>query len=385
MGSRDVSQSICRAALVADDDPVYRETGAHALREAGFTVHEADGGRAAVAALTSEPFDLALLDLGMPDMGGLEVLREQRRAGANMRTPSIVITGHDDSASVSTAFEAGATSFLTKPLNWVLFIPHVEFVLRSARLERELRDAVQATEFLGDLKTSLMNDLAREFQDPLRTMYSFTELMRQEVYGPVGAAPYRGFVLDMSRALGQLNGSLAKMLESGRGLGQSIRLHEEDIDLAAALSRAVGDCRELCMSRGLMLESQIDLPVTRLRADPALFSQLLRNLVEGATRVSPRGGRLRISARRSENGDIEIEVHDQGQPLTDAIVREVNGEAVPAQMPASAELSRELGLKVARILAETHSGALRLGGDAETGNHCRLTLPRSRLRVSRER
>ncbi len=105
-----MSQSVHRSALVADDDPVYRETGAHALREAGFRVHLADNGRVAVAALASDPFDLTLLDLGMPGMGGLEVLREQRRAGPNMHTPSIIVTGHDDSASVSQAFEAGATS-----------------------------------------------------------------------------------------------------------------------------------------------------------------------------------------------------------------------------------------------------------------------------------
>ncbi len=375
--------SIERTVLIADDDPVYRETEAHALREAGFTVREADGGQAAATALAGEPFDLALLDLGMPDIGGLDRLREQRRAGANMLTPTIVITGHDDSASVSDAYEAGATSFLTKPLNWVLFIPHVEFVLRSARLERELRDAVGATEFLGDLKSSLMNDLAREFQEPLRTMYSFTELMRQEVYGSLGAAPYRGFVLDMSRALSQLNVSLAKLLDSGRGLGQSVRLQEEDLELQGAVSRAIGDCRDLAMSRSLTIESDVDLPATGLRADPALFSQLLRNLVEGATRVSPRGSRLRIEARSGADGEIVIEVRDQGPPLSEAIIRDVNGTAAQDRLPPSAELSRELGLKVARILAETHESSLQIATSTDTGNSCRLVIPRSRLRTPR--
>lgn len=372
--------SASRSALIADDDPVYRETGAHALRAAGFAVSEADGGRAAVEALSGRPFDLALIDLGMPEVGGIDVLRAQRSAGPNVLTPSIVITGHDDATSVSQAYEAGATSFLTKPLNWVLFVPHVEFVLRSARLERELRDAVEATEFLGSLKTTLMNDLVREFQEPLRTMYGFTELMRQEVYGPVGAAPYRGFVLDMSRALAQLNSSLVKLLDSGRGLGQGVELSEEELDLGDLVSRAVGDCRDVCSSRGLMLDSDVGLTALAMRADRALFTQLLRNLVEGAARVAPRGSRLDVRAHHTDGGDVVIEVVDRGQQLTLATIREVNGEAGTERQPCSPEQSRELGLKVARILAETHDSALRLAIDAEHGNRCRLVIPRRRLR-----
>ena len=122
-----------RKVLVADDDPFHRELCVSALEDAGFAVFSASDGAETLERFEDHTFEIAIVDLTMPLIDGFEVIRRLRAKPATEHIPLVVITGHDDGGSVQRAFELGATSFLAKPLNWPLFVHHVQFVLRSAR------------------------------------------------------------------------------------------------------------------------------------------------------------------------------------------------------------------------------------------------------------
>ena len=86
-------------ALVVEDDPDTRASLGRRLREEGWSVAEAENGRAALARLAEGPADLVLLDLIMPEMDGFEFLDELRRTEAGRRTPVVVVTAADLSDS----------------------------------------------------------------------------------------------------------------------------------------------------------------------------------------------------------------------------------------------------------------------------------------------
>ena len=99
--------------LVVDDDPMVRRSCERILGEA-YALTMADCGRAGLEALeTAEPFDLALVDLKLPDIGGMEILRRAPDAFPDL--PIIVITGYSTIKSAVEAIKVGATDYVAKP------------------------------------------------------------------------------------------------------------------------------------------------------------------------------------------------------------------------------------------------------------------------------
>ena len=118
------------SVLIADDDPASRRLLEVRLRPLECDVATAGNGEQAVAAIRKEVPDLVLLDLQMPKMGGIEVLRALRNEGIDV--PVIVITAHGSIETAVEAMKEGAYDFITKPVDG----NHFDIVVRKA-LERE--------------------------------------------------------------------------------------------------------------------------------------------------------------------------------------------------------------------------------------------------------
>ncbi|MEL7058477.1 MAG: protein kinase [Acidobacteriota bacterium] len=116
--------------LVVDDLEDNRDILARRLQRQGFEVVTADSGRAALAQVASRRIDLVLLDIMMPDLDGVEVLRLLRAEHDASQLPIIMQTARTDSASVVEALDAGANDYVTKP---------IDFPVALARIEKELR------------------------------------------------------------------------------------------------------------------------------------------------------------------------------------------------------------------------------------------------------
>jgi CheY-like chemotaxis protein len=113
--SRDATRGA--RILVVDDEADLRTLANLALSQAGHVVVEASSGQEALALIDAAMPDLVLLDLLMPEQGGLEVLRILRSKPATAALPVIVLTGMDDENTTRAGFELGATDFLTKPFS----------------------------------------------------------------------------------------------------------------------------------------------------------------------------------------------------------------------------------------------------------------------------
>ena len=99
--------------LLVEDDPALGEGIRVALKPEGYTVDWVQDGRSALHALTHERFDLAILDLGLPDMDGLDVLRRLRER--QQAVPVLVLTARDATSDRIQGLDAGADDYLIKP------------------------------------------------------------------------------------------------------------------------------------------------------------------------------------------------------------------------------------------------------------------------------
>ena len=124
--------------LVVDDDTMTRILVTEALEPEGFRIEEAASGREALAAFQRGVPDLILLDVAMPGMSGFECCQQLRRLPGGAHVPIVVLTGNDDDDSIKQALEAGASDFISKPMQWRLLAHRLRYLLRASSALTEL-------------------------------------------------------------------------------------------------------------------------------------------------------------------------------------------------------------------------------------------------------
>jgi diguanylate cyclase len=127
-------------AIIADDEDLGRLLLVESAAECGLEPRGFDNGTAALEAALSQDVAIVLLDVDMPGMDGFSVCRGLRAEPHLATVPIVMVTGHEDSEAIRLAFEAGATDFISKPVNWALLPRRLEYILRNAaaaeRIER---------------------------------------------------------------------------------------------------------------------------------------------------------------------------------------------------------------------------------------------------------
>jgi len=127
--------------LVVDDDLAVRLLARETLIGSGFNVCEAANGQQALELFDASLPDIVLLDVIMPGLDGFAVCSAIRESAGGRDTPVLMMTGLDDMDSIESAYRAGATDFITKPINWHLLRYRVSYMLRAGGALEQLRES----------------------------------------------------------------------------------------------------------------------------------------------------------------------------------------------------------------------------------------------------
>jgi putative two-component system response regulator len=160
--------------LIVDDQQLNRALFESLLREDGYQTRSVESGQTALLAVEAEAPDLILLDLVMPGMGGIEVIRRLKSRAESRTIPIVVVTGFSNPESRIEAFQAGAEDFLSKPVE-------------RSELRARVRNLLRMKEY-HDLVIQHNRTLESEVQErtaQLRSQY------RETVYLMTSAAEYR--------------------------------------------------------------------------------------------------------------------------------------------------------------------------------------------------
>ena len=119
-------------AIIADDEDLGRLLLAETATASGLEPRSFDNGAAALDAALASDVAIVLLDVDMPGMDGYTVCKRLRADPRLATVPIVMVTGHEDAAAIGRAFEAGATDFVSKPVNWALLPHRLAYILRNA-------------------------------------------------------------------------------------------------------------------------------------------------------------------------------------------------------------------------------------------------------------
>lgn len=119
--------------LAVDDDPIQREFCTVYLSTPNVRVETAESAEAGLVRLAERDWSALLVDVDMPGMDGIEMVRVLRADPRWDGLPIMVVTGREDMVSIDRAYAAGATAFMCKPVNWRLLAHQIKFMVRAHR------------------------------------------------------------------------------------------------------------------------------------------------------------------------------------------------------------------------------------------------------------
>jgi diguanylate cyclase (GGDEF)-like protein/PAS domain S-box-containing protein len=160
--------------LVVDDDTAIRELVREALELFQFDVIEARNGAEGVASFTRHKPALVVMDVRMPEMDGFQACAAMRRVPGRASTPILILTGLDDTESIKSAYEAGATDFASKPVNLFVLGHRLRYMLRAKRTLDDLQDSearlasAQRIAHLGNWERDLKSGRMRWSEETFR-------------------------------------------------------------------------------------------------------------------------------------------------------------------------------------------------------------------------
>ena len=186
--------------LIIEDDPKVAGAVRSGLTAEGFSVVVSSTGEDGFFRATTEPYDVILLDLGLPGRGGLEILTSIRRLG--LRLPVLVLTARDAVEDRVLGLETGADDYLVKPFAFAELLARVRALLRRGRPDEALRvrlgdlqlDPIARTVRRGDRAIELT---AREFELLAYLLHHQGQLVSREMLArDVWKEPSRGTPID---------------------------------------------------------------------------------------------------------------------------------------------------------------------------------------------
>jgi two-component system KDP operon response regulator KdpE len=228
--------SAVNRALIVDDEPAIRRFLRTTLEAQGYQVEEAETGKAALDVMKRTPASVVVLDLGLPDMDGLEVLAALRAGGSAV--PVIVLSSRTDEAGKVKALDLGADDYVTKPLGVDELLARLRAALRH-RLQKKGETPIFKS---GDLTVDVIRRLVtvrgqevkltpREY-DLLRLLVSHAgkvlthKMIMREVWGGETDVQYLRIYIRTLRQKIESDPQQPQLIQTEQGVGYRLRLVE---------------------------------------------------------------------------------------------------------------------------------------------------------------
>lgn len=160
--------------LIVDDIAANRALLARRLGRHGFATVEAESGGLALELITQRHFDLVLLDVMMPGLNGVEVLKRIREKHAATQLPVIMVTARADGSDVAESIEAGANDYVTKPVDFIATLARIKTQLERNRAKRELEQA-------NDALQAMHGTLEQRIADRMAELVRMNEELKKEI------------------------------------------------------------------------------------------------------------------------------------------------------------------------------------------------------------
>ncbi len=269
--------------------------------------------------------------------------------------------------------------------DWLRVVTIVGDVSDRKRAELELRSAKEEADRANRAKSQFLANMSHELRTPLNAIIGFSDIMRQQMFGPVGESRYIAYAGDIYDSGQHLLNLINDMLDLSRIESGKYEIREEWLSAQDLLDWVLNMTEPQILSRGVEVNVSVAGAMPNFRADRRAMRQILLNLFSNALKFTPSGGNITLSAfQESDDGDIVLEVADSGKGIPAHLLDTITEPFVQAGDPATRqETGTGLGLSITKSLVHLHGGKLVLVSTEHVGTIVTIRLPSARAHDGR--
>lgn len=253
-------------------------------------------------------------------------------------------------------------------------------VTERRRAEEAQKTALQEAIATSRAKSEFIANMGHELRTPLNAIIGFSEMLKEQMLGPIGTPAYVSYAADIHTSGTRLRDALNGILDIARIEGGRYQLEEEPVALAEAVEAAIGAVAEAARQKGTTIKCMLDGGLPMVRADARAVRQILVSLLSNAVKFTGDDGRIAVSGGLDASGDCLLSIADDGIGMPQEQLEKV---LKPFQQ-ADTSLARKyegvgLGLSLASGLMQLHDGSLAIASAPNAGTTVTIRFPAARV------
>ncbi|MCG8494175.1 MAG: ATP-binding protein [Sneathiellales bacterium] len=241
--------------------------------------------------------------------------------------------------------------------------------------EAELQKAFEKLVTANEAKDSFLSHMSHELRTPLNAINGFSEMMAQEVFGPLNDQ-YQDYTHNIQQSGQHLLRLVCDMLDVAHLGSASLEVTPEEFNLRRMLEECLEKEQDRITKKKLHFNRQISDSIDRLYADPVRVRQIVFNLLDNAIKYTDPGGEISVMAKTEPGGCTQIQFCDTGKGLTDEQIEtalEKFGQVRESHLNAHDGLG--IGLSAAEAFMRLHGGTLTLSSEPGVGSCVTIRFP----------
>lgn len=283
------------------------------------------------------------------------------------------------SNSTFLASAAGISLFLNFVQEYQLrrsFVDNEQLRIERTRSERLL----SRSEAANRAKNDFLAIMSHELRTPLNAIIGFSEIIANQMFGPVGQEKYADYAGDIRSSGTHLLSIINDILDISKAEAGKLSLEEEPIDPVESLNLAMHMFRQRASEIGVDLTFRVRDDIPWIIADPRLFNQVAINLTSNALKFTPEGGRVWIEIGLDAKGNLAMTVRDTGIGIRKDDVERIFEPFVQVENAmARSHHGTGLGLPLVRKIMTLHGGSITLESVVDEGTTATAIFPKSRF------
>lgn len=349
--------------LVVDDNEMNCEMLQLRLEHRGYSVVSVLDGYRALDLISNTDFDVVILDIMMPEISGVDVLRQIRAQHSMTDLPVIMATAKDQSEDVVQALELGANDYVTKP---------IDFSVLCARIRTQL-----ALRDLSMQKDQFIQVASHDLKNPLSVVRGYARvlqmLFKDGVEIQVGNA--REIASKIERQTLTMERIISDFLDFDAMQNGELKLNLEAHCLAGICTRVVDQLHGYSRSKNIEVRFEALSKSLCTSMDETRIQQVVLNLLDNAIKFSQPGSAVIVRAMQRD-AEIVCEIEDSGPGIApDDMDKLFVKYARLKNRPTGGEKSSGLGLAITKDLVQLHSGQIGARNNPGKGATFWFSLP----------
>jgi two-component system, sensor histidine kinase and response regulator len=337
--------------LIIDDEISIRDGCRQALEKSGYTVLEAADGAEGIRMARQAPPDVALIDLKMPGISGMEIIEIFSRDMPD--TVLIMITGYATIVSAVEAIQKGTYDYLPKPFSpdQLRAVTRRAFEHRSLKIEtRRLRDEKVRME------KSFITFVSHEMRSPLVVIRQYIEALKT-VAGERLDPEMAGIVERCSTRIQDLETMIEHWLDISRIGEGTFAWKKESLNLLQIIRRSAEEMAPICSRVGIRLETDLPEQLPDILGDRESLLRVFANLIGNAVKYTPEKGEITLSAD-CDDYYVTVHVSDTGTGMPPDKLPFIFEPFYRVRGKQERQTGSGLGLTFCKRIMELHGGEI---------------------------